>query len=285
MNLAVVLFTAITLVGGLVAPAAAQSDRNPLGGVLDTLGGILGGGTQKLHGTVVLVKDTTMVLRTDDQRSYRIDLASIDPQARQGLQPGQTANVTVRGGGQANVLTASELQVDQSSTPRQFQQVTGTVEGGGNASRLVFRTRDGLALPVDVSQIRGLPFFSSNQPATLIYEQGPQQQIVAVWIEPGDGAAAGTGGMPQPSASPSSSAPIGAPQGTGQTVQGMVNSLGLNTLSLQTSDGRTMSVDTAGVDRQALQSVRPGDIVTVTGQAAAQDRFVAQSIRTDNPAR
>lgn len=284
MNFAVVLFTAITLVGGFVAPAGAQSDRSPLGGVLDTLGGILGGGTQKLHGTVVLVKDTTMVLRTDDQRSYRIDLASIDPQARQGLKPGQTANVTVRGGGQANVLTASELQVDQSGTPRQFQQVTGTVEGGANASRLVFRTRDGLALPVDVSQLRGLPFFSANQPATLIYEQGPQQQIVAVWIEPGEGAAAGTGGMPQPSASPSSSAPIGA-QGTGQTVQGMVNSLGLNTLSLQTSDGRTMTVDTAGVDRQAMQSVRPGDIVTVTGQAAAQDRFVAQSIRTDNPAR
>jgi hypothetical protein len=231
------------------------------------------------------VKDTTMVLRTDDQRSYRIDLASIDPQARQGLQAGQTANVTVRGGGQANVLTASELQVDQSSTPRQFQQVTGTVEGGANASRLVFRTRDGLALPVDVSQLRGLPFFSANQPATLIYEQGPQQQIVAVWIEPGEGAAAGTRGVPQPSASPTSSAPIGAAQGPGQTVQGMVNSLGLNTLSLQTSDGRTVTVDTGGVDRQAMQSVRPGDIVTVTGQAAAQDRFVAQSVRTDNPAR
>ena len=130
--------------------------------------------------------------------------------------------------------------------------------------------------------MRGLPFFSANQPATLIYEQGPQQQIVAVWIEPGDGAAAG---MPQPSASPPSSAPIGATQGTGQTVQGMVNSLGLDTLSLQTSDGRTMTVDTAGVDRQAMQRVLPGDIVTVTGQPAAQDRFVAQSIHTDNPAR
>jgi hypothetical protein len=287
MTLAGTILTALMVMAATAMPAAAQNDRGGLGGVLDTLGGILGGGTQKLHGTVVLVKDPTMVIRTDDQRSYRVDLASADPQARRTVQPGQTVNVTVHGGTQGNVLSASEVQVDQGGARHEFRQLAGAVEQGGGASRLVFRTRDGLSLPIDVSQLHGLPFFAPNQPATLIYEQGAQQQVVAVWLEPGapQPSASSAAGEPQPAASaPTGVGQPAAPAGR-ETIQGTVGTIGVNTLGLQTTDGRNMKVDTGALDRQTVQGIRPGDRVTVTGEVAAQDLFVAQTIHTDERAR
>ncbi|HEV8614856.1 MAG TPA: hypothetical protein VGU22_05125 [Methylomirabilota bacterium] len=283
MTFVVALFTAVAILLASAAPASAQTGQGGLGGVLDALGGILGGVAQKLHGTVVLARDTTLVLRGDDERSYRIDLASIAPQARQSLRVGETATVSVRGGGQAGVLTATDLHADPSGAPKAFRQVAGTIEEGGNNSRIVFRTRDGLSLPIDVSQLRGLPFFSANDPATLIYEHGPQQQIVAVWVEPGQtqpAASAPPSSLPWPT-QPSASIPA---RGV-DSVQGTVNTIGLDSFSLQTREGRTVMVEARGVDRRAVQGIRPGDVVTVTGQAETPDRFVAQSIRMDQRGR
>ena len=80
------------------------------------------------------------------------------------------------------MLTASDVQVEQGkSAPQAFQRVTGTVQERSNG-RVLFKTKEGLTLPVDTSQIRGLPYFAANTPATLIYEQGSKQEIVGVWI-------------------------------------------------------------------------------------------------------
>jgi translation initiation factor IF-1 len=68
-------------------------------------------------------------------------------------------------------------------------------------------------------------------------------------------------------------------------VQGTVNTIGLDSFSLQTREGRTVMVEARGVDRRAVQGIRPGDVVTVTGQAETPDRFVAQSIRMDQRGR
>jgi hypothetical protein len=272
MNVFVIL-TAMLV--GLVAagPAAAQDketnkDRGGLGGVLDTLGGILGGGAGKLHGAVVVAHDTTLVLRTDDKRTVRVDTASIDPQARQQLVPGQKVTVNARGGG--DVLTASDIQVEQGQSASQaFSRVSGTVQER-TAGRVLFKTKEGLTLPVDTSQIRGLPYFAANTPATLIYEQGPKQEIVGVWIEQGDTAASAS----QPSASlPSPNAPAG------QKLEGLVESIAASEITVQTTDGRHIRVDTASVDHATLTGVRPGDIVTVTGNATTDpDRFSATTV-------
>ena len=65
-----------------------------------------------------------------------------------------------------------------------------------------------------------------------------------------------------------------------QSLEGVVESLGVSQLTLQTSAGRAVTVDTSGVDRQALRAIAPGDIVTVTGKPdSAADRFVAQSVQ------
>ena len=283
MNLIVIL-TAILF--AFAAPAAAQDnkdagkDRGGLGGVLDTLGGLLGTGTNKVHGAVVVAHDTNVVVRTDDKRSVRVDTASIDPQVRQQLVPGQKVTITARGGS-GDVLAASDIQVEQGQTaPQAFSRVSGTVQER-SAGRVLFKTKEGLTLPVDVSQIRGLPYLAANTPATLIYEQGPKQEILGVWIEPGDAAVsaspatepAGTAGS-----QPSASLPSGA-AGAGQKLEGLVESVGMSELTVQTADGRRVQVDTAGVDRATLAAVRPGDIVTVTGNTGTTpEKFSANTL-------
>jgi hypothetical protein len=277
MNLIVIL-TAIVVAFVGATPAGAQDkdskskDRGGLGGVLDTLGGIIGG-TSKLHGSVVLARDTSAVVRTDDRRTVRVDTASIDPQVRQQLVPGQSVTITARGSG--DVLTASDVQIEQGkSAPQAFSKVTGTVQERSNG-RVLFKTKEGLTLPVDTSQIRGLPYFAANTPATLIYEQGPKQEIVAVWIEPGETGASASPAAEQPSAS--------MPSPAGQKLEGLVESVGLSDLTVQTTDGRHVRVDTKGVDRTALGSVRPGDIVTVTGTAGSgADTFTASAVTVQN---
>jgi KaiC/GvpD/RAD55 family RecA-like ATPase len=58
-----------------------------------------------------------------------------------------------------------------------------------------------------------------------------------------------------------------------------VESVGQGALTLQTNDGRHVQVDTNSVDRGTLGGVRPGDIVTVTGNAGTgPDRFSATAL-------
>lgn len=296
-NLAIIL--CVILLGITSGAALAQQQGGGgLGGVLDALGGLLGGGTQKLHGTVVVAHDTTLVVRGDDKRTYRIDTASIDPGTRQGLTTGQAVDVTVRGSGQG-VLTATELTPGaRTSSQTTFNRVTGTIQES-SASRVLFKTRDGLTLPVDVSQIRGLPYLPDNQPATLFYEQGPQQNIVAVWIEPGDAqtstsptssgtsSTSSTSGGTSSTSSTSSGTPSASPTSAGseQRVQGLVESVGMGTLRLQQSGGDSLTVDVNRVDRSTVEGVRPGDIVTVVGSRGDGGTFVAQSIQKDDAAR
>ena len=58
-----------------------------------------------------------------------------------------------------------------------------------------------------------------------------------------------------------------------------MESIALSELTVQASDGRHVRVDTSGVDRTTLTSVRPGDTVTVTGTATSNpDAFNATSV-------
>jgi hypothetical protein len=294
----------LALVAASAAPATAQDNQDKnnkggIGGVLDTIGNVLGAGTQKLHGTVVVSEGSTFVLRTDDKRTYRVDTASLDPQKVSALTPGQTVALTTRGGGQAAVLTATDVTADAKSSAKTFQSVNGTVQEAGR-QRVLFKTRDGLVLSVDVGNINGLPYLAANQPATLYYEQGSRQEIVGVWIQPGTSTSAGAspprnGGSTSAASSDadrtSDSARTSQPNGAStspsasvpsdtQSVEGVVQSFGMSQLTLQTPQGTSMTVDTSAIDRQTLRGIAPGDTVTVTGTTAnSADRFVAQSVQ------
>ena len=267
MRTKAIITTALALTLLATPVLAQQQGAGALGGVLDTLGGLLGGGTRTLHGSVVVSDGNTIVLRTDDKSTYRIDVASLDPNSRTSLAPGQTVTVSARGG-TSDVLTATQVQADAGAgSGTTFQRVNGTVQETGK-QRILFKTGEGHVLPVDVSRVHGLPYLAANQPATLYYEQGSQQEIQAVWLEPGT---AGT----QPAASPS-------PTTVGQSLQGKVQTIGVSTLTLQTPDGKTVTVDTSGVDQRSVASVRPGDAVTVTGTAPTDGgSFRAQTVRSD----
>lgn len=201
--------------------------------------------------------------RRSSRRRSRI--AALDPSARTHLTPGQSVTVTARGGA-GDVLTATQIQADaDAKSSATFQRVSGTVQESGK-QRILFKTGDGLVLPVDVSRVHGLPYLTTNQPATLYYEQGPKQEIQAVWLE---------AGAAQPSALPSTTS-------VGQPLQGKVETIGVSTLTLQTSDGTTLTVDTSAVDQQSVAAVRPGDAVTITGTPAGDGgKFQAQTVRSD----
>ena len=49
----------------------------------------------------------------------------------------------------------------------------GTIQQA-KGNQVVFKTKDGLPVSLDVSSIKGLPALSPNAPATLFYEQGAQ---------------------------------------------------------------------------------------------------------------
>lgn len=259
-----IVILAATLLVAAAGPAGAQERGGGLGGVLDTLGGLLGRDV-KASGTVVLARDTSMVFRTDDGRTLRVDTASLPADTRRQLTAGQPATLTARGAG-GDVVTATDVQIDQAGSPRTFSTVSGTVQER-TQDRLVFRTREGLTLPVETSRIRGLPSFEPGDPATLIYEQGPRQEIVAVWVEPG--AVAGVQSWPPVESPPSASLPSGAGSPGRQTIEGTVESMAVSGLTLEMPDGRRVEVDTSRLPPAAVDAVRPGDRVTVTGTADA----------------
>jgi hypothetical protein len=280
MNLIAMSATVVLLLASGI-PAGAQGQN--LGNVLDKLSGILGG-NQQIHGTVVLPTDTTVVVRGDDKHTYALDASTIDPRVRGILQPGDGVTVAVKAGPNRS-LVANDVQLDRVKTGaapgRQvFQQVQGTVEKV-TGSQVLFKTRDGLELPVDVSTIVGLPAFSPNQPATLIYDQGPQHKIEAVWIAPGEAQPAA--GAP-PAVGTASAAGSASPTTEGsERVHGLISDVSLTGLTLQAEDGRKLTVDTGKVNSLLVQALRPGDLVTVVGRMADQPgTFVADSLQPDS---
>ena len=270
----VVAFLAMLVLTGSTG-AFAQQPSGGLGSVIDILGGILGvGGAGRLHGHAVVTRGDTLVVRTDDGRSVAADVSSIDPRIRGVVKPGDGVTVTLRrapeGETRTTRVTATDLQLDPpTQTGKTFQQIAGTVSEA-SGSRVVFRTGEGMTLPLDVSAITGLPELRPGDPATLIYEQGATHGVVAVWIEPGA----------TPSTSSSASGATTRPlPSEGDRVHGMVESVTMNGFTLIADDGRRIMVETA---RVSVPDVRPGDYVMVVGRAGDRgDTIIAERVRSD----
>ena len=277
----------------LLAPGSvwAQSSGGGLGGVLDTLGGIFGVGSGRVHGNVVVNRGDTLVVRTDAGRTLAVDASKTDSRLRGLLKPGDGVTLVMRapkeGEPRDATTVATELQLDPpTQAGKSWLSVEGTVQEANN-SRVTFKTREGFTLPLDVATITGLPTLQAGQPATLIYEQG-RQGPVAVWIEPGTSASAqtfpasprpvpGQPPDPQAGASPSASPDTGL-----QRVHGLVDSVSLTGFTLTSDDGRKMTVDTLRLSEGRAPNVRPGDLVTVFGRpGSTPSAITAEFVQPD----
>ena len=292
MKLLAIFATLLFLAPG---PAAAQSSSSGggLGGVLDTLGGILGIAGGKLHGHVVATKGDTLVVRTDGNRTVAVDASRTDPRVRGVLKPGDGVTLTMskprEGEPRDATPQVTDLQLDPpSQATKSYQRTDGVIEEASQ-SKVTFRTREGMTLPLDVSTIQGLPALQPGQPATLFYEQG-RQGPVAVWIEPGSalGSAPSAGPIPGPPPAgpmpgststgpmPGTASPGSASPDTGvQRVQGHVDAVTTTGFTLTTNDGRRLTVDTTRIAQGAARDIRPGDNVTVFGRPTAVPEVLA----------
>ncbi|MBI2205353.1 MAG: hypothetical protein HYU41_16005 [Candidatus Rokubacteria bacterium] len=261
------------------APAMAQKSSDGLGGVLgDVLGGIFGVGGGRVHGHVVVSKGDTMVVRTDDGRTVSVDVAGTDPRVRGLLKTGDGVTLTMRapreGEPRTDKLTASELQLDPpSQAAKSWHRVEGTVEEV-DRSRVVFKTREGFKLPLDVSSIKSLPSLHRGEPATLVYEPGARRGVVAIWIEPG------TGGAPAASIETSRTTPDAL-----QRVHGLVDSVRVGGFTLLADDGRTLNVEMNRANPSGQSDVRPGQLVTVFGRPGDRPGVLSAEFIEPDPTR
>lgn len=303
-----------TVVVASAAPAFAQQSSSGVGRFLDTLSGFLGGGYERWHGTVVYRDASSVFLRADDSQTYRVDMTAVDPSQWQNLQIGQVVSLAAKPAAQPRTLIARGVQPDtsaaQSSHPA-YRTVQGTVQSV-QGSQMTFRANDGSVATVDLSGIRNDVSVTPNEYATLVYEQpqGTPSQVTALWVAPAQGQAQGTaggfgtsqgqgtfgnqrstgvfggqqgsgnqGGQGAFGNQPSASVP--SERGAWQRLHGYVQSVGVGMISLKTDDGRTLDIDTSQVPRDQLASVRPGDLVSVTGRSEAADRFSAEVVQPD----
>jgi hypothetical protein len=267
----VVIFASV-LAFVLAAPVGPAGAQDRFGDVIgEILGGILGDGERaSVSGHVVFVRHDTLVFRTHDQRTLEVDVRRLDPALVQRLQPGQPVRLEVRRAVREGPVEAIRAEVDPAQPPADFQRVEGTIEDA-RGGQVLFRTRDGFRVPVDISRIGGLDPLRPNDPATLIYEQvPPEHQVAAVWIETG---------------TPAASPPATVPRTMAERLEGRVQAISLTSLTLQTFDGRHVQVDLGAVDARTRDTIRPGDVVTVFGHQQRPDVFAADWIETDRARR
>ncbi len=235
----------------------------------------LSGEYRTVHGHRVHGSGTTMIFAADDGTTSSVDMSAVDTAAWSSIELGQAVTLAAKPGRAPNTLVAGRIladPVDRSTgqTPkRPFENVRGTVEAI-RGSQMTFRTDDGELVRADVSRIPGHAAIRANEPGVLIYERGPRQQVIALWLERAE---------IQPSAAvvPKVSGPGGY-----QRVHGYVQSIGRATMSLKADDGRTLAIDTSAVDARVRDIVRPGDLVSVVGKSTTQDdRFVAEFIERE----
>jgi hypothetical protein len=256
--------TMLVLVLGAGVPAQAQTGER----VLETISDLLRG-AQNVQGWVVSVRDSDMVVRGRDNRTYTISTTNVDRQALSRLQPGQPVKVSVRRNGQT--LVASSFEVENGE-PRLFRTVNGVVDSV-SGDRVQFKTSEGFMLPMDLAQVVGpKPSVKQGDTAMVTYEQTGQNPLTAVWIE--------TRGV-FPAASPRTTEPAGVTvTGSGyERIHGFVESVGLGTLTLKADNGRTMIVDLRNA-RGNAGDVRPGDLVNIVGRTTGE-RFVAETLQRD----
>src|SRR5436190_22314524 len=89
------ILTMLVFAAVLPSPAGAQARSDS---VVDTLSDLLGLG-RTVRGHVVQHREATLVLRSDDARTYTVNTAGLDPSGLRNLREGRPVAVTLKSKG------------------------------------------------------------------------------------------------------------------------------------------------------------------------------------------
>ncbi|HYE93743.1 MAG TPA: hypothetical protein VEA38_22110 [Terriglobales bacterium] len=233
----------------------------------------LGDEYRRLHGHRLHGSASTLVVLADDGRASVVDMSAVVASEWQAVELGQAVSLAIKPGRDANTFIAGRIQPDPVERltgrvpKRSLLRVEGTVEAV-QGSQLKFKKADGVVMRADASRLPGDAAGHLHERGVLIYEIGPRQEAVALWLE--------RAALAAPA--------VAAAKGTGeyQRIRGFVQSVGAATIAFKADDGRTLAVDTAAVDTTVRNTLRAGDLVSILGKSTARaEHFVAEFIERE----
>ena len=174
----------LTIVLGITVllPATTASAQSHTGGVVDVLKGIFGL-ERVVRGHVIQNREATLVLRSEDDRTYTINTAALDIDGVRRLRDGRPVAVTLKNPGPEGMPIASAVDL-QSGPAKVFRRIDGTVEAVTDDA-ITFKGHDGKTFTLDRARIVGEePRVAPHEPGVLVYEQEPR--LAGVWIESRD---------------------------------------------------------------------------------------------------
>jgi hypothetical protein len=143
-------------------------------------------------------------------------------------------------------------------------------------SSLIVKADDGQTYTVDTSSLPAASWrnLEAGRGVTLTVSRGKSADTLVASRVAAD--APGS----YPSASPGTAGSTAAAQNGYQRLHGYVESLGVSGMTLKADNGQTVSVDTSGLNRETLASIRPGDLVSVVGKSSGSG-FQASVVRKE----
>lgn len=256
------------LLAGGAGPAVAQNTGGVGQAIGDILSDVLGNETRQVRAHVVLATAKGLVVRTSDGRTHPVDTRALVTSEWRSFEAGQAVTLAVRRDTRASTLIATSIQADPSGTRAAYEVLRGTVESISRSEATV-RTGDGRFVSFDISSVPDAARPTRGDAVAVAYDaQNASGRRTALWIQ--DDATAST---TQPAASPTTTSGY-------QRIHGYVQSIGVSTLTLKRDSGQTVTVDTSGLDAQAVASTRPGDVVSVVGRMT-EGEFRAELLRKE----
>ena len=225
-----------------------------------------------LRGNILSATNETMLVRTDRGETRLIDMAGVPAAEWHTLEPGEAVTVDGKIPFDApDTFMASRIRRDPNGRRASYRTTRGVVRSVAGPL-MVLRTTEGQILALDISTLPSGTQVGPSEAVIVTYEQQPQRDLVALWLEPDSSPPTEIASTPPeppapppPPAGPASSVsapPIGSYP---HRLHGRVESIGATTLTLKTDDGQLVAFDTSRVNPQAIAGTRPGDVVSVFG--------------------
>ena len=223
-----------------------------------------------VRGNILTATNETLLVRTDRGETRLIDMSSVPAAEWHSLEPGEPVTVDGRVPFDApDTFMASRIRRDPSGRRASYRTTRGVVRSVA-PPLVVLRTTEGQVLALDVSTLPSGTEVGPNDAVIVTYEQQPQRDPIALWLERDTSPPVETASVPppapEPPAPPAAPALPAPPIGSyPHRLHGRVESIGASTLTLKTDDGQLVAFDTSRVNPQAIAGTRPGDVVSVFG--------------------